>query len=180
MGDRLEKFIKAHRVELDDKHPRKDLWKDIELQINSDVKERSISNRMVYWRAAAVILLLISSWLVFDKINQSSEERSEQTIVQSNPELLEAETYYTSLIDQKRQEINNVSQKYNIDENFLEEIDKLDSMYIVLKQNLNQGNEENMVDAMILNLQFRIDILNKQLSIIESIENSQKDETIRL
>jgi hypothetical protein len=58
-------------------------------------------------------------------------------------------------------------------------------MYMVLKKDLQNGNEENLTDAMILNLQLRIEILNQQLSIIQSIETRKngkidEDETIRL
>ena len=61
----------------------------------------------------------------------------------------------------------------------------LDSMYAVLKKDLNKGNEDVIADAMILNLRLRIEILNKQLSIIQAIEDSKnenitEDETIRL
>ena len=53
-------------------------------------------------------------------------------------------------------------------------------MYAVLKKDMKNGNEENLIDAMILNLQLRIDILNQQLKIIQSIENSQKDEKVNI
>ena len=180
MDDKLEKFIKSHRDEMDDKYPRKDLWKDIERQIDTNKKERSLSVRMIYWRAAAVFLLLITSWLVFDKVYQTSVDDQMPEVAITNPQLLEAESFYVSLINEKKQVIASMSDKYDLSENFLREIDVLDSMYVVLKNDLKQGNEENLVDAMILNLQLRIEILNKQLSIIQSIENSQKDEKVIL
>jgi hypothetical protein len=73
-----------------------------------------------------------------------------------------------------------MSEKYDFGGEFLSEIQVLDSMYILLKKDMNHGNEEVLVDAMILNLQLRIEILNQQLSIIQSIENSQKDEKINI
>ena len=73
-----------------------------------------------------------------------------------------------------------MSKKYDLGDDFLDEIDKLDSMYAVLKQDMKNGNEVNLIDAMILNLQLRIEILNQQLKIIQSIENSQKDEKVIL
>lgn len=178
MDDSLEKFIKSHREDLDDKSPRKDLWSDIESQINIETKQRKLWNPTVYWRAAAVILLLISSWLVFDKVNQNADNNSEVAI--SNPQLFEAESYYVSLIAQKSEEIKVMSEKYDFGNDFLYEIDRLDSMYSMLKQDMSTGDEENIVDAMILNLQLRIEILNQQLNIIQSIENTQEDETVIL
>jgi len=179
MDDRIEKFIKSHRADLDDKVPRNDLWSDIEIELGSSAKKRSISMPVIYWRAAAVILLLVSSWLVFDKVTQNGTE-SGSTVVELSPQLLDAETYYISLINQKCEEIKILGDRFDVGSDFLYEIDRLDSMYSVLKQDMSNGNEENLVDAMILNLQLRIEILNQQLSIIQSIENSQQDETVIL
>lgn len=179
MDDRIEKYIKSHRADLDDKVPRNDLWSDIESELGSGARKRSISTPVIYWRAAAVILLLVSSWLVFDKVSQNGAENG-SAVVELSPQLLDAETYYISLIDQKREEIKTLGDKFDMGSDFLYEIDRLDSMYSVLKQDMANGNEENLADAMILNLQLRIEILNQQLSIIQSIENSQQDETIIL
>lgn len=179
MDDRLEKYIKDHREDMDYKSPREDLWETIKNELKDESKQRHLSRSVFYWRAAAVILLLITSWLAFDKLAPNSNGDSVE-IASINPQLFEAETYYISLIDQKREEIRVMSQKYGLGNDFLHDIDQLDSMYAVLKNDMATGDEENLVDAMILNLQLRIEILNQQLSIIQSIENSQQDETIIL
>jgi len=180
MDDNLEKFIKSNRAEMDDKNPGRDLWADIENELKQNTKQRHISKPVVFWRAAAVILLLITSWLAFDKVYLNSDGNENLKIAEANPQLLEAETFYISLIDQKREEIKVVSAKYDFSEDFMYEIDVLDSMYVVLKQDMENGNEENLADALILNLQLRIEVLNQQLRIIKSIENKQKDEKIIL
>ena len=180
MNDNLEKFIKSHRTELDDKSPRKDLWNDIEKEINPKRISRNDSGTLFYWKAAAVILLLISSWLAFEKVYSPPNETQVAELSEVNPEFQEAETFYVSLINQKREDIEILSKEYDMEESFANETDRLDSVYLVLKQDLNQGNEEEIADAMILNLQLRIEILNQQLSIIQSIKNSQKDEKTSL
>lgn len=180
MDDKLEKFIKSHRVEMDDKRPKKDLWAGVESELRQNTKQRQLSKPVMYWRAAAVILLLITSWLAFDKVNQNFDGSGTSEVAALSPQLLEAENFYVSLIDQKREEIKVLGEKYDLGGFFLSEIDVLDSMYIVLKKDMQNGNEEVIVDAMILNLQLRIEILNQQLNIIQSIENSQKDEKINI
>ncbi len=176
MNDNLERFIKSHRAELDDKSPRKDLWNDIEKEINPKRINKHDSVTSFYWKAAAVILLLISSWLAFDKMYSPSIETSVADLEEISPEMEEAETYYVSLIDQKRDEIKRLSVEYSLGDGFLNDIDKLDSMYTVLKQDMKYGNEDEISDAMIMNLQIRIEILNQQLNIIQSIKDSQRDE----
>ena len=183
MDDKLEKYIKSHRDDLDDKIPRKDIWSSIEGELGNDSNQVRMIKPVVYWRAAAVILLMVSTWLVFDKVSQDTTTNNtiaEVVEQEVNPQLLEAESYYISLIDQKREEISMISKQFEFGDEFVYEIDRLDSVYAVLKQDMANGNEENLVDAMILNLQLRIEILNQQLSIIQSIENSQQDETIIL
>ena len=179
MDDRLEKFIKDHREELDIKIPRNDLWKEVEKELKDDSEIKSISRSAYMWRAAAVILLVITSWLAYERINQIDSTES-RDIVSLSPQLAEAEAFYISLINDKREEIKVLGQRFDLGADFINEIDQLDSMYAVLKKDMQYGNQENLVDAMILNLQLRIEILNQQLSIIKSIENSEKDESIIL
>ena len=176
MDDNLEKYIKSHRSELDNKSPRKELWKDIEKQINVNKINRQRNGTMIYWQAAAVILLLITSWLVFDKVLHNTNETIPEEFAEVNPELKDAEAYYVSLINQKRAEIKELSEKYDLGKGFLIENEKLDSMYVVLKEDMKYGNVGDIVDAMILNLQLRIEILNQQLGIIQSIKMSKEDE----
>ncbi len=180
MDDRLEKFIKSNRPEMDDKNPGHEIWDKIEKELQPEVKEIKISKSHTLWRAAAVILLLLTSWLVFEKVKQGDGVDKNIEISKLNPQLEEAETFYLSLIDQKRNEILSLGDKYNLGADFSGEINTLDSMYMVLKKDMINGSEENLVDAMIVNLQLRIEVLNRQLSIIQSIENSQRDEAINL
>ena len=166
---------------MDSKEPRPDLWIDIANEISSETRQKSLSKSFVWWRAAAVLLLFITSLLVLEKFVSGPEK--EMVVV--NQQLLEAESFYTSLISQKKDEVLKLSKELSLGDEFENEINNLDSMYNVLKDNLKNGNEENVVDAMILNLQLRIELLNRQLSIIQSIENSKnenisEDETIRL
>lgn len=180
MDDKLEKYIKKHRKELDVKHPRADLWSDIESQLKDDSNQRAISRPVMYWRAAAVLLLLVTSWLVIEKFTVKPQEISQASIEEINPELAEAETFYITMINEKREEIRELGEKYEVGKDFMRDIEQLDKMYGKLKQDLNSGNESNLVDAMIRNLQLRIEILNQQLQIIQSIEKSQKDDKISL
>lgn len=181
MDDKLERFIKSHRQEMDAKEPSPDLWLDIANEISIEKVQIKRSRYQYVWKAAAVILLLITSWLVIDKV--SLHQETPQVVI--NPQLEEAENFYFTLIENQRNEVLELSRENGLDLNFTEELNTLDSMYSVLKEDMANGNEASLVDAMILNLQLRIEILNQQLSIIKSIEESKKennieDETINL
>lgn len=181
MSDQLEKFIKAHRADMDDKEPRPDLWIDIANQVNSKREARKTTRTFIWWRAAAVFLLFVTSLLVLEKY--VSEPEPQEVVI--NEQLQEAESFYTVLIAQKKEQVATLSRQLDLDHDFANEIDELDSMYSALKNNLQQGDEDNVVDAMILNLQLRIEILNRQLDIIQLIEKSKnfkdtEDETVSL
>ncbi|NJN27431.1 MAG: hypothetical protein HC819_16375 [Cyclobacteriaceae bacterium] len=176
MNDQLEKYIKDHRDEFDDVNPPKDLWQNIENEISSPKIDRHRAQTSIYWKAAAVVLLLVSTWLAFDKVYMSQVKVPVAGQAVLSPELNEAEQYYIALIEQKRQEIKAFSKENKLGESFLYEIEKLDSMYGILKKEMPQGNQDEIADAMILNLQLRIEVLNQQLNIIQSIENSREDE----
>lgn len=181
MNDELEKFIKERREQFDSAEPRPDLWIDIANDINNAHKQKSLTRSFTIWRVAAVMLVLVTSWLVVDKVMQ---KQSPAEIIISQ-DLQDAEAFYFSLITQKQQEVIKLSEDLNIGNAFANEINKLDSTYNILKDNLRYGSQEDVADAMILNLQLRIDILNQQLNIIQAIERSKsqknkEDETIRL
>ncbi len=180
MDDKLEKYIKTHRSEMDDKIPGDDLWSKVEKDLFPKKRVKSMTLPNTYWKAAAVLLLLVTSWLVYEKVNHGFQDVSSPEIVAGSKELMEAETFYTTLIHQKRSEIDQWNNKFGYGNEFKNEIDALDSMYVVLKNEMRNGNKEEMADAMILNLQIRVEILNQQIKILESIGNSQKDEKISL
>jgi hypothetical protein len=58
---------------------------------------------------------------------------------------------------------------------FSGDVQKLDSVYHSLKTQLpGNSNREQLIEAMISNLQLQIGLLNKQLSIIKKIKYSKK------
>ena len=97
-------------------------------------------------------------------------------------EFNQAEDYYVSLINQKRQSIKDQLTPEQ-QEQFLVEIDQLDSMYVELKKTYQtNASNDRVMDAMINNLQLRLDILNRQLEILENIknQNNESDNTIEI
>lgn len=173
MNDKLEKFIKERREQFDAAEPRPDLWIDIANEINDVHKQKSLTRSFTLWRAAAVLLLLVTSWLVVDKVMQKPAPAE----IYLSQDLQDAEAFYFSLITQKQKEVIKMSEGLNIGNAFANEINKLDSAYNVLKNNLRNGSQEDLADAMILNLQLRIEILNQQLNIIQAIERSKSEKS---
>jgi len=196
----MEQFIKNNQNEMDDLLPSASLWDKIDSELDQDVENKvlSVANegkqvKMVsintVWRVAAAVALLLTS--IFSYIYFATIPSRQDSLVQqvdtaqeadnfgefTSPELAEAEQYYTSLIHQRMTEIKSYDlAAMGIKEDFKEDILQLDIMYENMKNDLLESrNNEIVISEMIKNLQIRIELLNRQLQILESIKRS-KDE----
>lgn len=174
MSDALEKYIKNNREQFDDKEPDHQLWSQIDKKLNSN-KKRTI-NYTSLWKAAAVIFMIISAALLIDR--QYNSNIKENVADQINPEFSAIENYYVSLIETKKNELVQFDFPGNkeLENEFLSDLSKLDSAYKALKSELNEKSSEKILDAMILNLQTRIDILNQQLEVLNNIKSKKENE----
>ncbi|HXB29972.1 MAG TPA: hypothetical protein VNW49_09145 [Puia sp.] len=84
--------------------------------------------------------------------------------------------YYTKLIELKHEELKTLEKDEPLlYRQFSGDVQKLDSVYHTLKTQLpNNSNREQVIEAMISNLQLQIGLLNKQLDIIKKIKHSKK------
>ena len=140
-------------------------------KIQQDVKPaRKINWRIIISRAAVVFLIFMASYLVHEIIDDGglaifSKGHKEY----NNPELKEAEVYYSSLINEKLEEIKPIITSHPLLEEELEfDFNQLDSMYNELKNDLkdNIANQE-VIEAMIQNYRLRLSILEDLLSFLK-------------
>lgn len=168
MGDQLERFIQNRREDFDD-DPRYDeiqRWKKIESRIQPEGKW----DPSYLWKIAAALFLISTVWLMVDKyMAPISEESNEMS------EFIQVEAFYTQLIHQKQAELMSYQDEQLTGE-FLAELDRLDSMYSQLKKTYQtSANDEIILDAMINNLQLRMDILSQQLNILNTLKQSENE-----
>ncbi|MGI9543572.1 MAG: hypothetical protein ACR2MX_09955 [Cyclobacteriaceae bacterium] len=181
--DKLEKYITGNRDAFDDKQPSDLLWSKIDEKLN--VSTRS-NNYGWIWKAAAVLLLGVSSVLMYqksklqDKVNQTAETTLEETIIMDT-DFEETEVYYTAMIEEKKMEIAS----FQVDDpelkaEFEADLEELDVLYLELKEELFETSNEKVMEALIDNLRLRINILNRQLDILEKIKNYQNEDAPKL
>ena len=169
LEDRLERFVKQNRGQFDDEEPNELVWNRINerLAVKPDVKVR----QLVWWRAAAVIFFVCSIGLLF----RDGLFSTHQNEVADDP-FIQTEHYYASQIADKEQLIQLYLVNYpGLEVEFKNDLGQLDDIYIQLKEDYIINNSEVVLDALIMNLQSRIDLLNRQLNIIKSI-NQKEDE----
>ncbi len=182
MSDRLEKFIQDNREEFDLQVPEPRLWNGIEKNIR---KTKKIRFTYYLSRAAVVVLIagitfLVQNIVMNNDLFKPKEKNitSEEVII---PELMEAEMYYSGMVDEKLEELKPGLKKYPTIEKELErDLSELDSVYQGLKDDLKDdvANQE-VIEAMIQNYRLRVSILEDMLEFLNeqnNIENSNLSE----
>ena len=160
----LEKFTRSHREHFDYRSPSEKVWK----RISNTLFGRdtvSLWNSVSIWRAAAVILLTLSTYLFFT--NQRAEVNSKQ--LTSLQDFKDVESYYAAQISEKATLISN--EGLFIDNSFTQDLQKLEAMYTVLAEEMKKHPSETVKDALVLTMLVRIDLLNQQ---IQKLEESKK------
>ncbi|PKV66692.1 hypothetical protein [Pontibacter ramchanderi] len=146
----------------------------------------------MFMRVAATIVLLlacgITLWMVkqnaptpTNSLAVATETAGQPSVYQVAPELAEVEVYYTSQINSKREELSEYDLKVlGLDETrqIDNELARLDSSYTRLKNQLQTTpNTDQVMAAMIQNLQIRIEVLNHQLEVLKKIEAIKEQDT---
>jgi len=158
MKDRLEKFVSQNREKFDDEDPKERVWK----RISRTLDEKSSSSYMnLIWKVAAVFFFGVTCFLLFQNVkNRTYDNLRERNMAEAKTEFTQVEEYYTSLINNKQLELDSFDDK---DTDYRSDLGNLDAMYQVLKSNLDSNPSKEVIDALILNLISRMDILNREL-----------------
>ena len=181
MHDKLEKFIRDNRELLDDKTPDKSVWGKIEKEIDGDRKKKQVDFSFM-WKAAAVFFFGLSAYLLF-QLNAPNtpllrSRSSGNSILQ---EFEETEKFYISEISEKTANIEAIDHiNPELAKSFQQDIYNMDSIYNELKKELSKNSNEQVFNALVQNLQIRIEILNQQLNILQSLKKSENDEKVNI
>jgi len=166
--DDLEKFVIDNREEFDEFTPDPAVW----AQIQSDIKPvRKISWTKIAMRAAAVVVIFITSYVFHDymshqdNINMLAEEADAESIEEANS-FYEAKAYYTSMIENRQEEVNGLVKEYpEIKKDLKTEFKELDGVLTDLQKDLKDGAANEMiVEAMIQNYRIKLEILEEVLN----------------
>lgn len=170
----FEEFIRQNRELFDDQHPPTDLWSRIEKGMPpAPVARRRQINTWKILSVAAIGLVLILSGVIAGLYMSKPDFRANAQY----QEFQQAELYFASQIDEKMQLIS----QYNEDPVVSQDIEQLDVVYEELRKELmvsDNPNKKPIIDAMIVNYQTRIAILEKVLVKLTESEHYQTKEPI--
>ena len=177
----IEQFINNNREEFDSDE-MKTGWE----KIGPGIKQKKTKHiKRLWWAAAASIVLLISVAVYFNFIyqNKTSETAIQTSIDLPSKELTDqVDPEYTKQMDQfahmikiKQIELTeNKNQQPVLYRQFLKDNNQLDSSYNFLKSKLAANpNKEILLDAMIQNLQLKLELLSRQLQIIKQSKHKK-------
>lgn len=165
MKDRMEEFIKDNRQQFDLREPSDQVWKNIRFRMGL-----AGQNTGIWWKVAAIAFFTLSVMLF---INRGSSIPVENRQLAGN--FTEVEDFYLHQISQKQDLLSDLSQNTILGEQAERDLQNLDAMYEVLKEEYTSNPSKQVVDALILNLLLKIDILNDELEKAEHQESEEKE-----
>jgi hypothetical protein len=191
-NNNLERFIRDNRESFDHLEPSDDVWNKIGTAIGQPQKTtRVISMSRAGWAVAATLFLAFAGILGYQIFNRSAEipfvsladkkpvtEQTGDTLVnQIDPQYGKLVTQFTNVIEAKQVELRKLEKDDpELYKKFSGDIQKLDSAYHSLRNTLNANpNTEQLLQAMISNLQMQIDLLNQQLNIIQKVRQPKSE-----
>lgn len=171
MGDKLEKFISQNNEAFDADEPSGGLWDRIE----QELPQEKGNSWWSYWKVAAMLFLVSTIVLTVDRINQPGEEFEVATTL--SEEFSEAEQFYSRLIAERKVQIEAYDIQGDLHREFVDDINELDDLYLELKATFEyKSSDQKLYDAMISNLQLRMRILDRQIEILERLNDYHDEE----
>jgi hypothetical protein len=161
--DRLEDFIKANREEFDQLEPSDKVWEQIS---KSTRKTRKVSFAQYFMRIAAVLLIAIVFSAILIKTNVFSPSGlALKNVDPELQELIEAEAFYASQVNDKLEEIRKCYDIYpELKEEVESDLNELQEMYNTLKTDLNDNiSKKAVIEAMIENNRYRLKMVDQVL-----------------
>ena len=164
--DRLEDFIKENREAFDQFEPSEKVWENISKQKG---KSRKISMANYFLRVAAVVTIAVVFTVLITKTSLfNSEEATAQSEDPELRELIEAEAFYATQVNEKMDEIRKCYDTFpEIKEEVETDLTELQEMYDVLKIDLNDNiSKKAVIEAMIENNRYRLKMVDDVLDQI--------------
>ncbi len=161
MNDELKKFVDSNREGFDDREPSSKVWDGIDRSL-PEMKRRSLWNSVVIWRAAAMLLLATSVYLLATRPTPAAQKPTDATLAQVD----DLESFYSHQIAEKVALIEDISVA-DEEDSFTQDFQKLEAMYQVLREEMKNHPSKKVKDALVLNLLVRVDLLNQQIKKLE-------------
>ncbi len=167
----IEKFIKENRAKFDTEVPSEQVWNSISSRLNKNTKKHSWKP---YMAAASIMLFITCTWLIANHKLDQNANLNENNV---DATVLEAQVEFTSLIEIKRNELNQYKKDNpELINDFERQLIELQVSYKQLLPQLKDEKKRDVVlQAVIDNLQMQVEILNQQIDIVKQYKQPKND-----
>ena len=169
----LEKIIRKNRSVFDSDEPNDGHFDRFEQKLKEFNKnKKSFSFTYLLKVAAIAVLVLLSGLWVFDNIPKN-QNRTGIALSDVSPEYNEVEMYYTHLVNQKYNELDQFNFIDSTQKKMLiNELTEMDKMYESLKKDLQTSpNDERVINAMIQHYRLKVKIMNQIVYQLQQAKN---------
>ncbi|MBV9987585.1 MAG: hypothetical protein JO301_07895 [Chitinophagaceae bacterium] len=179
MKNRLEEFVHRHRDEFDADAPANDLWAVIEQ--HTEQKPVKIFRLFTLKQLAASLLILVNAVAIFFLVERKNTfsapvENAPREQV-TNPGYEKEIDQISRLVEIKQAKLKEVERSNPVlYRKFTDALDQLNNSYRQLEKELNTNpNREALLEAMIQNLSLQQELLNRQLTIYQTLKQSRNE-----
>lgn len=173
MTDRLKDFIDNNLDGFNDLEPPKTSWDQISARMGHPQNARRRIVKYISYATAASIAGILIFIITFNNSQQEVQHFAE------NPEIAEAEAYYTTQVNQKKEQVYQLAGSFpELKQEMENDLAELDTIMLELKNDLkdNVSNTE-VVEAMIQNYRMKLMILEDIKTFLEQ-KNEDSQNTI--
>lgn len=172
----FEKYFMENRAHFDTEEPAEGHFSRFERRLGGRNSSRQFNLRHALQIAASVAVILASAWVIIDKSN-----RGDKIAATNVPaDVIEAEDYYTRLVNEKYRQIEGFTFDSEQEKAvLLEELKDLDVYQQKLVSDLEANpSDERVINAMIRHYQLKLEIMDQIITQLNQIkyQNSEKNE----
>lgn len=163
---KLEKFIENNRAGFEEELPI-GMWERIEKDLPKK-RNHLFAFKPTYFRIAAGILICLSIGYWFGKSGINKKEQFSEIASENKSMAL-----FSSQIKEKQESLQVLTKENpELEKAFLNEIGQLQANFKYLEDQLKSNpNHDQIVEAMIQNLRWQLELLEKQTTIARKFEN---------
>jgi len=188
MNKQLEDFIRNNKENFDSLTPAEDSWGKIVSKMDESrpvkIKEMTATRTWILRVAAALIISFVSI-TVYRWVNPSPATTPVAQSVTIDPavkELIEAEAWYTTQINNKISELDQYTVGFaDIRQDVMNDMAELDTAYFELKQELGEDiYKQEVVESMIQNYRLKLEILEDVLKQLKSVKEDESEYEVNI
>lgn len=169
----FEKYFTENRAHFDSEEPAEGHFSRFEKRLGEKSSSRHFNFRHALQIAASVAVILASAWVIIDKSNGGKKIASSEIPA----DVVEAEDYYTRMVNEKYRQIEGFTFDSEQDKAvLLEELRDLDVYQQKLVSDLEANpSDERVINAMIRHYQLKLEIMDQIITQLNQIKNQNSD-----